>query len=67
LSRGDVTRAIAKANNVSEQSARKLHHDLGGKLLGLRGDPILRRFFEIISKAGDPSPLESGSTTIGHC
>lgn len=62
LSRGDVTRGIAAANNVSQQSARKLHRDLESKLHDLRGDPILRRFFELLSKAGEFSP-----TVVGHC
>lgn len=57
LSFGDVTRGIAKARSVSEQTARKLHHALARKLRSLKGDPAVRGLVEIIRRVGDPIPL----------
>lgn len=54
LSLGDVTRAIAKARSVSEQTARKIHHELTSKLCSLRGEPVVRALVEKISRAGAP-------------
>jgi hypothetical protein len=61
LSLGEVTREIAKARAVSEQTARKLHHALVRKLVSLRGDPVVRELFEIIRSAGDPIHLSTGT------
>jgi hypothetical protein len=57
LSPGNITRAIAKARDVSEQTARKLHNELASKLRAMRRDPSLRDLFEIIGKAGGPASL----------
>ncbi len=59
LSLGEVTRGIAKARAVSEQTARKLHHALARKLGSLRGDPIVQEFVEVIRSAGDPVRLST--------
>jgi len=59
LSLGDVTRGIAKARAVSEQTARKLHHALARKLISLRGDPVVWGLVEIIRSAGDPIHLST--------
>jgi hypothetical protein len=57
---GDVTRGIARAQGVSDQTARRLHHELASALVPLREDPVFRGFFEIIYSAGDPALLDPG-------
>jgi hypothetical protein len=67
LSLGDVTRGIARARAVSDQTARKLHHALARKLSSLKGDPVVRELIELISNAGDPIRLSADSWDGAQC
>lgn len=60
LSKGDVTRAIARARAVSEPTARKIHHELTTVLNSFKGDPVLRALVEMLNESGDKIPVGVG-------
>jgi len=61
LAAGEVTRAIAKSNGVSEQTARKLHHKLAASLRMVKDHASIRALAGIISSSGDPILLSTSS------
>ncbi|MGA7755281.1 MAG: hypothetical protein WCB05_20800 [Candidatus Sulfotelmatobacter sp.] len=54
LSKGEITGSIAKTCDVSEQRARKIHHELISKLCTLKRDEAMRPLVEAFAKAGTP-------------